>query len=275
LKKLIFILLFVLVGAVGLVLSPFILMFAADLTGRLINGPFSLCTVMDKAQLEAAIAKGFSVNAGCCAEHMMGECSIAKPNSTALVYAIEAGNSDAVQALLDRGADVNKPSDLGDALTTAAWHGRGNLVEALLNHGASSRSRITATRIAAHEGHRDIAVKILEHVAPEALPEACRDLFCGLVSDLQQRDSPKLAPQRELFLYAVRRCPDPNIVCAPFHLLSHLTGNDDNAPLVKALLEKGADLNAKEQSGKTVREFIRSHYDYESRPKMKALIDGP
>jgi len=27
-------------------------------------------------------------------------------------------------------------------------------------------------------------------------------------------------------------------VCEPFRLLSHITGNDENAPLVKALLEK-------------------------------------
>ncbi len=57
-------------------------------------------------------------------------------------------------------------------------------------------------------------------------------------------------------------------------MLSYIGRDDENAPLVKALLEKGADLNAREKSGKTVREFLRSFNDYESRPKIKALIEA-
>jgi len=238
------------------------------------DSPFALCTVMDRAELKAAIDKGFDVNAGCCAEHMFGECSFPKPNSNALVFAAEAGNLEAVQALLDQGADVNKASDLGDALTMAGWRGFDSMVDPLLSHGASARSKMSATRIAAHEGHGDIAIKVLGHIGPKDLPEACKELFCGLAADLQQAPSPKLAPQREVFLHAVQTCPDPNIVCEPFRLLSHITGNDENAPLVQALLEKGADLEAKESGGKTVREFVRSHNDYASRPKIRALIEG-
>src|SRR5262245_33358663 len=83
-----------LIPIVGLaiLLSPLLLILAADLVGALINPPFSHCEVMDKAQLEAALKKGFKVSAGCCAEHMIGECSIARPNSTPLVFAIENGN---------------------------------------------------------------------------------------------------------------------------------------------------------------------------------------
>jgi len=268
------ILIFLLLGVVGLVLSPLILMFGADVVGWFINPPFSVCKVMDKAQLAAAISNGFKVNAGCCAERMFGECSIATPNSTALVNAVEGDRMDAVEGLLDQGADVNKTSDMGDALTVAARLGRGNMIEALLSHGATPQSQIGAIRIGAHEGHTDIVTRILGRVAPDHLPEACSTLLCGLVNDLQQHGSPSLPRQRELFLHAIRTCPDPNILCDPYRLLTSIGRDDHNAPLFKALLEKGADLDAREKSGRTVREFLGSFTDYNSRPKIKALIEG-
>lgn len=273
-KKIILVLVVLALLGVGVLLSPLILMLAADLVGRVTNPPFSLCKVMDKAQLEAAISQGFQVNSGCCTERMIGECSIAKRNSTALTFAIEAGNAEAMQLLLEHGADVNKSSDMGDALTVAAWLGRTEMIEALLSHGASPASQATAMRVAAHEGHTEIAARILDQLAPAQLPEACSSLFCGLCADLQQRGSPKLPRQRELFMRAVRACPDPNVVCKPWHVLSYIGREDENAPIVKALIERGADLNAREESGRSVREFLRSFNDYESRPKIKALIES-
>jgi hypothetical protein len=64
------------------------------------------------------------------------------------------------------------------------------------------------------------------------------------------------------------------MICPPERLLSLLARNDANAPLVKALLDRGADLEATERTGQSVRNYMRSFNDYDSRPQMKALIEG-
>jgi hypothetical protein len=50
--------------------------------------------------------------------------------------------------------------------------------------------------------------------------------------------------------------------------------NDAHAPLIEALLDRGADLDATERTGKTVKEYLRSFTDYDTRPRIKALIEG-
>ena len=98
-------------------------------------------------------------------------------------------------------------------------------------------------------------------------------LACSLVSDLQQIESPTLGKQRELFLHIIQNCVDPNMICAPERLVSLLARNEAHAPLIETLLDRGADLEARERTGKSVREYLRSFNDYDSRPKIKALIE--
>lgn len=50
---------------------PITVILLQDLVGALINPRFAHCEVMDKARLGAALKRGFTVNAGCCAEHMI------------------------------------------------------------------------------------------------------------------------------------------------------------------------------------------------------------
>src|SRR5262245_31183032 len=119
----------------AILLFPLILILGQDLVGAIINPPFSHCEVMDKAQLEAALKKGFKVSAGCCSDHMIVECSIARPNSNPLLFAIENGNLEAMQLLLDHGADVNQDSSYGYALAEAAKLGRTDMVAPLLARG--------------------------------------------------------------------------------------------------------------------------------------------
>lgn len=245
-----------------------------DLVGALINPPFAHCEVMDKARLEAALKSGFTVNAGCCAEHMIGECSIARPNSTPLLFAVENGNLEAVRLLLEHGADVNQSSTYGYALAEAATRGRADLVELLLARDIQPAPREAALRLGAHVGQTKAVELILERTEPAALGPSCAVLACGLVSDLEQIGSPVLEKQRQMFLHIIQTCVDPNMICTTERLLSLLARSDAHAPLIEALLDRGADLEAREPNGKRVREYLRSFYDYDARPKIKALIEG-
>jgi len=253
---------------------PITVILLQDMVGALINPPFAHCEVMDRARLEAALKSGFTVNAGCCAEHMIGECSIARPNSNPLLFAVENGNLEAVRLLLGHGADVNQSSTSGYALAEAATRGRADLVELLLARDIQASPREAALRLGAHAGQTEAVKLILERTKPAALGPSCAVLACSLASDLEQIGSPVLEKQRELFLHIIQTCVDPNMVCAREHLLSRLARNDAHAPLIEALLGRGADLEAREPNGKSVREYLRSFYDYDSRPKIKVLIEG-
>jgi Ankyrin repeats (3 copies) len=272
-KTKIFIALIPIVG-LAIVFFPLAIILLQDLIGALINPPFAHCEVMDKARLETALRKGFTVSAGCCAERMIGECSIARRNSTPLLFAVENENLEAVQLLLEHGADVNQSSDYGYALAAAASRGRTDLVKLLLARDIQAPARDAALRIGAHAGQTEAVKLILERTEPAALGPSCAVLACSLVSDLEQIGSPALEKQRELFLHVIQTCVDPNMICRPERLLSLLARNDAHAPLIRALLDRGADLEATERTGKSVREYLRSFNDYDSRPKIKALIEG-
>lgn len=261
------------VGCVVLVPAAFI--FMGDIIGSFVNQPFSICEVMDRNRLETALGEGFEVNAGCCVEHMVGECSIARPNSSALIFAVENKSLEAVKLLLEHGADVNKSTESGFALSNAASQGSIEIAEALLARGITSASREPALRMAAHVGHSEIAQIILEHEAPESKGASCGRLACSLATDLLQSDNAQIPKQMELFEYLISNCLDPNIFCeGAGRLLGYLAKKDEHAPLIRSLLEHGADLNAKEANGKTVRDNLKAFWDYNSRPQIKALIES-
>lgn len=267
---------FALIPILGLAIlfMPVAIILLQEIYGALTNPPFAHCEVMDKAQLEAALRTGFAVNAGCCAEHMIGECSIARPNSNALLFAVENENIEAARLLLEHGADANQYSTSGYALATAATLGRVDLVELLVSRDMQAPAREAALRLGAHAGQIEAVKMILARTGPEALAPSCAVLACSLVEELGQVGRPELDRQRELFLHVIRSCVDPNMICPPERLLSRLARNDANAPLVKSLLDRGADLEATERTGRSVREYLRHFNDYHSRPKIKALIEG-
>jgi len=267
-----------LVAILGLALlvpfAPLMFVIALDLYGALTHPPFATCEVMSKTRLEAALQSGFSVNAGCCAEHMIGECSIARPNSSPLLFAVESGDLEAVRLLLEHGAEVNQSSPNGYALAAAAARGRTDLVGLLLTREVQTPARDAALRLGAHAGQAEAVKSILARTDPAALGPSCAVLACSLVADLEQTASATLETQRELFMHVIRTCVDPNMICAPNRLLSALARNDAHAPLLQALLDRGADLDAQESNGKSVREYLRGFSDYDKRPRVKALIEG-
>ena len=266
-RRLLSILALVALGATGLVFSPALVIIAPGcIVGKSHQSTDSLCKVIGPAAWTRQ--SGAEVDSGCCAEHMMGECfdCQAKLHPGNIRRRKRRPGGDAAAPRPRRGS--RQELEMGDALTVASRQGHGDMVEGLLNRGATPRSLIRALPVAAHGGRlRNRAKQILGRVEPAYLAEACRTLFCALASELEQRGSPLLPRQRDLFVEAVRTCPDPNLVCKPWRLLTQIAKDEANAPLVKALLDKGADLDALEENGGTVRAFLSSYNDFDSRPK--------
>jgi cytochrome c len=63
-------------------------------------------------------------------------------SGTPLYIAVRRGHQDAVQLLLDRGANVNAPSDRGPALMAAVAKSQITLIKLLLEHGADPNSEL-------------------------------------------------------------------------------------------------------------------------------------
>jgi hypothetical protein len=92
-------------------------------------------------------------------------------DDVALRNAASAGDTQAVLAILSRGADVNgkSPDNGGTALMLAAMGGKREMAEMLISNGAEvnaiSRDGNTALMFTALFGHRDVMQLLLEHGA--------------------------------------------------------------------------------------------------------------
>jgi ankyrin repeat protein len=87
--------------------------------------------------------------------------------STPLIWAIELGRRDIVNALLSAGVDVNERDSSGTPLIVATMRGNKEIVELLLGTGkvdinSESYDGALAIIIAARDGHREIAELLLD-----------------------------------------------------------------------------------------------------------------
>jgi ankyrin repeat protein len=161
--------------------------------------------------IRTLIAKGADVNAK------------DKKNRTALMMASTNGHTSTVQALLLAGADVNvKDTQFGaTALMGASANGHAAIVEALLEKGANlnekSNSGMTTLDIAKSKGESNV------------------------VQLLEKANSKK---------QAVNNTKDNSTIADPNKdLLDAIKKGDANS--VKTILDKGADVNAKDENGFT------------------------
>ena len=94
-------------------------------------------------------------------------------DETPLMWAVEGGQVEAANVLLDHGANVNAMDKqyLGSALNRAAWEGDCRMVRSLLDHGADTEAGHrtlaygTPLHAAAHEGHADVVRLLLDRGA--------------------------------------------------------------------------------------------------------------
>lgn len=160
---------------------------------------------------------------------------------TALMNAVFIGQIDTVQALLDKGADVNVKGRYDmTALTYAVRKGYIGIVQALLDKGADTNTRnkdgFTPLMIAAHRGHNTIVEKLLNAGAEinakdnsgwTALMSAAMKGHTSSVQALLEKNA------------EVNAKDDKNQTALM------LATEKGHTLVVKALLDKGAEVNVK------------------------------
>lgn len=115
------------------------LTFAASLTGMFASGHWGREAVDAKASLVAAIRLGDSTEI---ANHLQAGSNPNQPDpsfgATPLSWATLLGDAQAVQLLLDSGADINRPNgDGATPLMSAVFVGKPELVQLLIDRGAN------------------------------------------------------------------------------------------------------------------------------------------
>jgi ankyrin repeat protein len=177
---------------------------------------------------------------------------------TALMSEAAKGHIDTVQALLDKGADIDATTDESGCTTLmlAAWYGHTAIVQALLNKGAKvnmkSDSGKTALMAASFQGNTEI-VKLLKRVE-------------GINSKL-------LAAIRNYNIYKV---------CALLNKGATTNADDEDGQtalmfaarkgymdIVQILLAKGADVKAKSHYGATALMWAEMNRHYEIAELLK------
>ncbi|RSL88727.1 hypothetical protein CEP52_015119 [Fusarium oligoseptatum] len=161
--------------------------------------------------------------------------------------AVNSGYRQRVLALLDGGADIDALDQIGDctALTHAAWLGRDDFVELLLENGADPNRREqhgrTALHIAIKQGYSSIVATLVDHGADiDARVHSWTPLLLAAKHGWFQ------IPE-----YLIKKEADVN--AADYHRRTalHWAAHHSDERLAELLLRRGADVNAKDRWGKT------------------------
>ncbi|RSL61703.1 hypothetical protein CEP54_006046 [Fusarium duplospermum] len=161
--------------------------------------------------------------------------------------AVNSGYRQRVLALLDGGADIDAQDPIGDctALTHAAWIGRDDFVELLLENGADPNRREqhgrTALHIAVKHGYSGIVTTLVDHGADvDARVHSWTPLL------LAARDWWFQVPD-----YLVKKGADVNAADYHGRTALHWAAHHGDKRLAQLLLQRGADVNARDRWGKT------------------------
>lgn len=177
---------------------------------------------------------------------------------TPLMTAARSAGTEAVKVLLAHGADLTAKENWRgqDALTWAAGEGHLPTVQVLLDHGADVNARskdgYTPLVFAARQGHIEMVQLLLTAGAnindttkpgPGALALAIHNAHWDLAALLLEKGAdPNLSAAGSTPLHLAIQVRDPTVEFfdAPPH-----TDKLDGLDIIKALLERGADVNAR------------------------------
>ncbi len=164
-----------------------------------------------------------------------------------LMEASRLGHIEVVQALINKGADLNaKRTDGVTALMIASDKGYKEVVQALLDKGADVNAKktdgVTALIIASQNGHQEVVQSL---IAKEADVNAKRtDGVTALMIASQNG-------YQEIVQSLIAKGADVNAKRTDGVTALMVASQNGHQAVVQSLLAKGADLNAEDKDGKT------------------------
>jgi ankyrin repeat protein len=178
---------------------------------------------------------------------------------TALHYAAEKGHKEVVELLLEHGADVNARDQGGrTALQHSAEKGYEEVVELLLEHGADVNAKEywdwTPLYSAADEGHKDIVELLITEGA-----------------NVNARDGDRRTPlyyaaekgHKEVVELLLDHGADVNAKDTQNRTALHIAARQGHKKIVGLLLAHGADVNAGANYNRTAAEFAMDNHHTE------------
>lgn len=159
---------------------------------------------------------------------------------TALIWAAEKGHREAVQTLLNLGADVNaQGGDYGNALQAASDYGHKEVVQILLDRGADVNAQGglmgNALQAASYNNHESVVQMLLDRKANVHVQG-------GLYTSALYAAS--RAGHEKLVRMLLDNNPDVNVQGGRFGNALQAASDHGNEKVVQILLERGADVNA-------------------------------
>lgn len=174
---------------------------------------------------------------------------------TPLMAASQFGKAEVVNLLLSKSADVNVSCgyDQNTALMYAAQNGYPQIVSVLLAKGAildaKNKDGWTPLLFAANSDFEEVVRMLLEDGANVNQKDTGDNTALMLVCD---KDNPDIATVNDLLDHGADVNAKENIVGVTALMNATMHGN---AGVVRALIAKGANVNAKTDNGKTVLMF--------------------